>query len=104
MNENERIRNNLFQMAQMSRNGKTAMLEAVKLIDGLNKAITHSANIIDGMVEDAKEIREKLIEVLDDVEVANTTTRLEEHDEALSNAIKSLAFIIDVSLNIEDEE
>jgi hypothetical protein len=71
-------------------------------LEGKDKIIQSYARTIDGMMSDVADIKERLISVLDDLELANTTVRLEEHDESLKDAIKSVAYIIDFLSNIEE--
>lgn len=67
------------------------------------KLIESFARIVDGMIEDVEDVRDRLIEVLACVETANTTTRLEEHDEALRKTIKSLGYLINFLSDIDKE-
>lgn len=73
-------------------------------IENQQKLLESYGRIMDGMISDAVDIKERLINVLDDLEVANTTVRLEEHDEALRDAIKSVSYLIDYLENIKGDE
>lgn len=60
--------------------------------------VESQARVLEGFIGDIEDLKAKLDNVRDYVKVANETVRLDDHDEALYEAIDTLNYVIDHAL------